>query len=358
MSELIKKSDNRATIRWKLLTGASAFALAASVSAANAEDSHPVLWLDLGGQFDVLSAKSEPSAPFNLPPVITNDVANTLKRDPRIGYDVNAAFTYQAADSDWSVSASIQYGKAKSGPKFGHDQTYYTTRNGFLGVPTLATNAFTNLHSVDETKHTIIDFQAGKDVGLGLMGRSTVKFGVRAAQFRERANGLMTAATNVPEKYSGVYGGGSFLSGYMHADRSFTGIGPSLAWNGSVAIGGSLDEGLAFDWGANAALLFGRQKAKVVLHSQIVHYTGNLYTPVPVVASSTTLPHTRSRNVTVPNLGGFAGFSYRMGGAAKLSIGYRADFFFNAIDGGIDARKSENRGFYGPYASISIGLGD
>ena len=66
---------------------------------------------------------------------------------------------------------------------------------------------------------------------------------------------------------------------------------------------------------------------------------------------------TRSRNVTVPNIGGFAGLSYRYSDA-KLSLGYKADFFFNAIDGGIDARKNENRAFYGPYASISIGLGD
>ena len=59
----------------------------------------------------------------------------------------------------------------------------------------------------------------------------------------------------------------------------------------------------------------------------------------------------------VPNIGGFAGISWRLP-TAKVSIGYRADFFFNAIDGGIAARKSENRGFYGPFASISIGIGD
>ena len=34
MSELIKNNDNRATIRWKLLTGASALALTAYVSSA------------------------------------------------------------------------------------------------------------------------------------------------------------------------------------------------------------------------------------------------------------------------------------------------------------------------------------
>ena len=62
--------------------------------------------------------------------------------------------------------------------------------------------------------------------------------------------------------------------------------------------------------------------------------------------------------MTVPNLGGFAGFSYRFGGDAKISIGYKADFFFGAIDGGIDTRKNENRGFYGPFACICIGIGD
>jgi hypothetical protein len=65
----------------------------------------------------------------------------------------------------------------------------------------------------------------------------------------------------------------------------------------------------------------------------------------------------RSRNVVVPNLGGFAGISFRYSDA-KISLGYRGDFFFGAMDGGIDTRKSENLGFHGPYASISVGLGD
>ena len=64
----------------------------------------------------------------------------------------------------------------------------------------------------------------------------------------------------------------------------------------------------------------------------------------------------RSRFVTVPNLGGFAGASFRFSGA-KVSLGYRADFFFGAMDGGIDTRKSEDIGFYGPFATISVGLG-
>ena len=65
----------------------------------------------------------------------------------------------------------------------------------------------------------------------------------------------------------------------------------------------------------------------------------------------------RSRNVTVPNLGGYAGLSVNYSNA-KISFGYRADEFFGAMDGGQATAKKENRGFYGPYANISIGLGD
>jgi hypothetical protein len=64
----------------------------------------------------------------------------------------------------------------------------------------------------------------------------------------------------------------------------------------------------------------------------------------------------RARTVIVPNAGGFAGFSLTVPNA-RFNIGYRADFFFGAMDGGIDARKSENIASYGPFASISIGLG-
>jgi len=40
-----------------------------------------------------------------------------------------------------------------------------------------------------------------------------------------------------------------------------------------------------------------------------------------------------------------------------VSFGYRADFFFGAVDEGIDARHTKNLGFDGPFTTISIGLG-
>lgn len=44
---------------------------------------------------------------------------------------------------------------------------------------------------------------------------------------------------------------------------SFQGVGPSISWNASAPIGGQPDSGeVALDWGVNAAVLFGRQKAR------------------------------------------------------------------------------------------------
>ena len=64
----------------------------------------------------------------------------------------------------------------------------------------------------------------------------------------------------------------------------------------------------------------------------------------------------RSRSVVVPNIGALAGLSFNFSNA-KVSLGYRADFFFGAMDMGIDTRDTSNVVFHGPYASVSIGLG-
>jgi hypothetical protein len=116
---------------------------------------------------------------------------------------------------------------------------------------------------------------------------------------------------------------------------------------------GDVDDGqLALDWGANAALLFGRQKAKI-------NYTtiAKSFHRYPIVYTAhNTVHRTEARRVTVPNLGGFAALSYRFTNA-KISAGYRADFFFGAMDGGLDTHRSMTTGFHGPFATISVGLG-
>lgn len=69
-----------------------------------------------------------------------------------------------------------------------------------------------------------------------------------------------------------------------------------------------------------------------------------------VVYQNPVCGHATNRVVTVPNLGGFAGISYCYANA-KISLGYRADFFFGAID----KRHSETLNIGGPFATISFG---
>jgi hypothetical protein len=140
-----------------------------------------------------------------------------------------------------------------------------------------------------------------------------------------------------------------------HASRSFRGIGPSLSWSASAAVLGNEEAGeITFDLGLNASVLFGRQKAAVDHATQAHHATPYKYYPNLYAPRSNS--SARSRSVTIPNLGGFAGLSVKYPNA-KVSLGYRTDFFFGAVDAGIDQRRTKNLGFSGPFATISIGLG-
>jgi hypothetical protein len=119
--------------------------------------------------------------------------------------------------------------------------------------------------------------------------------------------------------------------------------------------------GLAIDWSVNGGLLFGRQKAKVHYKTKIearnpdyatTKYRRDVYRTFYHGPFSTS----RARSVVVPNLGGQAALSLIFP-SAKVTFGYRADFFFGAMDGGIETRHSNNLSFHGPFATISVGIG-
>jgi len=364
MSELIQKNDNRATIRWKLLTGVSALALTAYVSSGDvaiAEDTgQPPIWITLDAQFAQAKNDLEVFNPDFLKssPFAAESHLGLEKAPPNI-WNKDATITFQPDGSDWVLSAAIQYGK----------NSRKEERNQIIShVPyKYFYNAYQDPFSYGSESHTILDFQVGKDVGLGRFGsdgRSVVSVGVRFAQFNSATDVDIKSQPTNHDAYQGNYY--HFYADFA-AKRKFSGIGPSLSWDASADIAGNPSAGrITFDWGVNGSLLFGRQRTSTshrTKENKIVYNTSHPPTP-PYTGGHARVPvynhpysSSRSKSVTVPNLGGFAGVSIRYSDA-KISLGYRADMFFNAIDGGIDARKSENRGFMGPYASISIGLGD
>ena len=383
MSELINISQGRRDFRWQLLSTVSAvtlLALGQSQRPARAsEDDKPTVWIELGGQLERVSEGQELFAPpFILqtprPPA---EAASPLdfEHAPRYSKGGEASVVFSPQGSKWSVSAAVRYGRS-NGDKKVHQQSY--PAQFIPGYPFAPVNPFaakfSDITTHSSEQHVVLDFQVGKDVGLGMFGSSTVNLGVRFAQFSAMSTITLRSDPDwhIYYKYVNYPGfpnklafGQAYHSyaGHLMASRSFHGVGPSLSWNASTRVAGKADESeISFDWGVNAALLFGRQKTKT--HHQttaLYHQASGFYTPTvahrTVVYQHPARPdHTRSRSLMVPNIGGFAGLSFRYD-AAKVSFGYRADFFFGAMDGGIDARKTYDRSFYGPFATISIGLG-
>jgi hypothetical protein len=380
MSEFTNARENRTSFRWQLLATVSAIALIGSAyglseaKAADNDSDHPPLWIELGGQLSRLNDGEEAFAP----PLMTDRPSilapsQKFERLPLYSLEETGKISFQPDGSDWVLSASVRYGRSSS-DKHVRQQT---SPNPFIqgslylaasGAKFADTNAQTGEH------HFVLDFQAGKDVGLGMFGSkgaSVFNLGVRFAQFGAGSN---IALKSDPDwhfqyKYFGTVkafalpGGGIFHSNVarLQAERSFHGIGPSLSWNASTPFAGNTDRGeIALDWGVNAAILFGRQKANVH-HQATAHYRHlyptnyhHAYTQVTYQPPPANI--TRLHSVTVPNVGGFASASWRIQNF-KVSAGYRADLFFGAMDGGIDAAKKENVGFYGPFANVSIGIG-
>jgi len=403
MSELIQKNDNRATIRRKLLTGASALALTAYVASsgfANADDSgRPTLWIELGGQMELLQGLNAPFiAPFMAltpePDIYKGADLIGSQNAPRFAFGEEGKITFQPEDSNWNLAFDIRYGRSHASrhthrqavpPPVPFDGSFYYTYAGyhyFYSSPNAGLHSFPSNRLLADTqtqnqeRHLILDFTAGKDIGLGLFGRdgtSTVNAGVRIASFRIDSHAYITARplvtgaitfypTNFHAHTANHTGRPLFHESFRQytmsaqAARSFQGIGPTLSWAASAALAGNPNDGeLTVDWGINGALLFGKQKAKTNHRTTATkffgqHYVGNLY-------PSKSNHSTRSRSVTVPNIGGSAGLSVKYPNF-EFSLGYRYDTFLNAMDTGIDAAKKSNVTFNGPFASISIGLGD
>ncbi|HEY5238921.1 MAG TPA: hypothetical protein VIJ62_11115 [Rhizomicrobium sp.] len=387
MSELMSARKSNRDFRWQLLTTVSVVALLAAVYGANeakAEDQdadRPTVWIELGGAMEHVGGQGDnfPVAFQAANPtssVLQSPTPFQAQNPPPFSFSEGGKISVQPEGSNWVFFAAAAYGRTSNSKDVDHQTNRIFYVNYVSGAPRPGQNPrgidkFADTQVSHKESHAVLDFMAGKDVGLGMFGNdgsSTFSLGVRFAQFSSKATFDVRARPNVYFKYYAIpsYHVGinaPYFHTYHatgHASRSFHGIGPSLSWNGSVPVAGNPQNGeVTLDWGANAALLFGRQKARVQ-HQESAHYV----TPYFVLQISgyhiayvhPAAGHNTDRSVAVPNAGGFAGLSFRYSDA-KLSAGYRADFFFGAMDGGIDTAKRENVGFYGPFATISVGIG-
>jgi hypothetical protein len=354
MSEMTKLPVNRASLRATLLAtacGAALFAAAyRSVPAMASDDNQPMVWVELGGSFAQLDngqetylppfTRTAPRLPFiTVPPP-------DIEKGMPTSWDGNAKLTFEPSGMDWILSAGIVYGRStrKGDLRQQTAQRSHKYSGRYAGYQSIAAR--------NDDSHLILDFQAGKDVGLGMFGNnghSKVNVGIRYAQLdSNRSVNIHYQPTNNQHNYNRFYGS-------LYAKHKFTGVGPSLSWDASAGLLGDAGGGISLDWGLNGAVLFGRQKltGHHLTSGYAIFYSG----AAKHLIYQHSFPLDRSKQVIVPNLGGFAGVSWRYPNA-KISMGYRADMFFGAIDGGIDTAHRENVGFYGPFATISIGFGE
>ncbi len=350
MGELKNTGRNRIDVRRQLLATVSASVLfvvvSTTVSAKGDATDHAPFWIELGGQFvwnqNDQDAYLSPFVPaVQLPYQVISPAE--VEKTSRTGLNGSLKISLEPAGSEWVFSAAVTYGR--------------NDRNRFLSQRTRNPDAtgvgvfvaYQNVTSKNTANHAILDFRAGRDVGLGAAVSSVFSLGVRYVQFAAKNDALIQSApTNAgsPVPYHRI-------NAHFSAARKFNGIGPSLSWDASTALmGDSNNSEIALDWGVDGALLFGRQSVRGNHHTTTAFYTGSF----PKSVSHQSVPLNRKRSVTVPNIGGFAGLSWRAPNA-KVAVGYRADIFFGAMDGGIDAAHREDVGFYGPFATISIGLG-
>jgi outer membrane receptor protein involved in Fe transport len=350
---------------------------------SDADGRTPQVWLQLGGNFAQLDAGMQSYAPAFAAdtPALRTDLPQQqdVENAAGAGFDWEGKLSIQPAGSDWVLKAGLRYGRS-SVSKHLHQSLPPQTKATLLvgtGFPALdcaiapppigkngVCNAFfqefSDAQGTVEDGHTMIDFTLGKDVGLGSFGgaevKSTLSAGIRLVRF---SSDIKSAFDSDPfyafdKPYRSKY---HYLDKATNEEHhSFNGIGPEVMWDASAPIAGTAEEGeVTLDWGVNAAVLFGRKKASGTgdVMSTFCGY-GTLSSCYNV--HQTAHAFSRSERATVPNLGGYLGASalYRN---AKISFGYRGDFFFNAMDGGQDTAKSTNRGFYGPYLNVTLGLG-
>lgn len=380
MNELYIGARTLAKVRKSLFASTSAFVVGVGCggSVQAADDGRPTFWIEGGWHFESIAQRND----FFAPPLDATTRAagfpSLTEAQGALGrtYGGEGSLSFQPKGSDWIFTASARYGRVQTrrqnhnektivGPQM--KQWYFNGINANIPVtPTF--DAYAIGFSTNNETHAVVDFQAGKDIGIGMLGRGThsvISFGVRYAQMSAKSDAQSHAnpAVVFEQQITHLNPYRSKYQIFSSFDRSgastrrwdsLRALGPSLSLKNTTGFLGTVDDGqLALEWGVNAAILFGRQKATSTHQSSVLHHAGRTYSGV-VHAPVT---YERSRRVTVPNVGGFAGLSYRLSNA-KLSAGYRADFFFGAKDVGLETRKITDVGFHGPYATFSVGLGE
>jgi len=337
------------------------------------------LTLELGGgaaRFDADNTRFTPAFVEASGSPILQSALDVQEEDLDWGDSREIKLTYGRPGSHWRVSAGLRRDetngtasklatqKNKGGRLFSPEVIAAYPQAAELDKYVQATNYVIG-EARDREEAQLADFMVGRDVGLGLLDKSSINVGLRYAELSSISL-VKVAGTADHEDFPDL--NVAFLSPatMIHrydisslAEREFKGFGPAVSWDGSKVLFGGADAGyLTVDFGVGAAVLFGKQKTDVVVRSDDTPAKyNNVFLQVdeePVVTTMSAVA--RSQSTTVYDLGANLGLSYEIG-RMKVSGGYRIDRFYDVLDVGRGQHEDGDRTMDGPYFKIAVGFG-
>lgn len=191
-----------------------------------------------------------------------------------------------------------------------------------------------------------------------------VSLGLRYAQFTSRSavHVLGTPDWYFPDVANSKYPTDthSEYDASLDSVRQFEGIGPVLSWEAAKRLFGDSTAGhVDIDWSVTGGALFGKQTVRAEgnrQHDYITHSSAVFGPEVTTTLYNEPISFSRTEDVTVPTLGASLGLSYAID-RVKVGAGYRWERYFDALDGGVEAANTFDRGMDGPYFKVSVGFG-
>ena len=188
MSELMNERSGKNQSRWQWLATTSAAALIASLhgsysfEVADQDADRPTVWIELGGQLEHVSGQGN-SFPVGFVSAFSDSVvlrpATPVQAQKPIPFSFaeQGKISLEPEDSNWVFSAAVNYGRSSNFRQVDQqtNKTFFVTYK--YGQPNKNANPrgidkFSDTQSHHQESHAILDFSAGKDVGLGMLGKN------------------------------------------------------------------------------------------------------------------------------------------------------------------------------------------
>ena len=259
MSELTNSRSG--FVRSGLLASVSAFALLGAVYASqgalaeSGSENRPTVWIELGGQLERADGSQELfSPPFfdkATPAVLAPMVDAQLMPHYSIGGE--GKVTFAPNDVGLGLFRVRTLGRSNANRHLHYESKHPVVPiilGGYVVTSAASTkDEFGDAQSSLKESHTIVDFKAGKDVGLGLFGgksTSVLSAGVRFAQFVSSSDVSLHARPvyhSLPPFHLTAF--------YLHSNyhqsnkaiaqsrRSTRLVGPEVSWDASTPVAGN-----------------------------------------------------------------------------------------------------------------------